>query len=92
MGAGGNTAASAETLMIRTRSLELLEAEVDSRTGRRVLVKRKGPRWLVCHVVSKPSTVSSYGTAMICVEKRLSAGYMFHDCFVAAEEFIRQHC
>lgn len=78
--------------MIRTRSLELLEAEVDSRTGRRVLVKRKGPRWLVCHVVSKPSTVSSYGTAMICVRRRLSAGYNSHDFYAAAKEFIRQHC
>ena len=59
-------AASLDTLMMRTRSLELLEAAVDSRIGSRVLVSRKGARWLVCHWVSKPSGVSLKGTAMIC--------------------------
>ena len=58
LGEGGSRAASLETLMIRTRCSELLEAAVDSRIGRRVLTSKKGARWLVCHCVSKPSAVS----------------------------------
>ena len=65
-GAGGRIAASAERLTIRTRVLEPLEAAVDSRSGSSSLVRRKCARWLVCHCVSKPSTVSLKGTAMIC--------------------------
>ena len=59
-------AASAETLTTRTRVLEPLEAAVDSRSGSSVLVSRKWARWLVCHCVSKPSTVSLKGTAITC--------------------------
>ena len=66
LGAGGIKAASLDTLTMRTRSFELLEAAVDSRIGSRVFVSRKGARWLVCHWVSKPSAVSLKGTAMIC--------------------------
>lgn len=77
LGAGGRKAASLETLMMRTRSLELLDAAVDSRIGSRVLVSRKGARWLVCHWVSKPSEVSLKGTAMICSEGGLSVDANF---------------
>ena len=43
-GAGGSIAASAETLTIRTRVLDPLEAAVDSRSGSSVLVSRKWAR------------------------------------------------
>lgn len=65
LGEGGIIAASLATLTMRTRSLELLEAAVDSRIGSSVLVRKKGARWLVCHWVSKPSVVRLKGTAMI---------------------------
>lgn len=77
LGAGGRKAPSLETLTMRTRSLELLDAAVDSRIGSRVLVSRKGARWLVCHWVSKPSEVSLKGTAMICIEGGLSVDTNF---------------
>lgn len=65
LGVGGISAASLETLTTRTRLSDSLEAAVDSRSGSSVFVSRKGPRWLVCHCVSKPSIVSLKGTAMI---------------------------
>lgn len=52
------SAATLETLTMRTRVLDLLAAAVVSRIGSRVLVRKKGARWLVCHCVSKPSVVS----------------------------------
>ena len=67
LGLGGSSATSPDTLMMRTRFLELLEAAVDSRIGSSVLVSKKWARWLVCHWVSKPSGVSLKGTAMICI-------------------------
>lgn len=44
LGVGGSTAASLETLTMRTRLLVPLEAAVDSRIGSSVLVSRKGAR------------------------------------------------
>ena len=58
LGAPGRRAASLDTLTMRTRVAVLLDAAVVERRGRRVLVRRKGARWLVCHWVSKPSAVS----------------------------------
>ena len=58
------SAASAETLTIRTRDLDVVSAAVRSRMGRRDLVRRKGARWFVCQVVSKPSSVSLKGAFM----------------------------
>ena len=44
LGAGGSSAASPATLMMRTRFLGLLEAAVDPRIGSSVLVSKKGAR------------------------------------------------
>lgn len=65
LGAVGSSAPSLDTLMMRTRFLDPLEAAVDSRIGSSVLVSKKWARWFVCHWVSKPSIVSLNGTAMI---------------------------
>lgn len=61
----GASAALLETLTMRTRVLEGLEAAVEERSGRRQFVRRNEPRWLVCHWDSNPLGVSLKGTAMI---------------------------
>lgn len=96
LGVSGNSAPSLDTLMMRTRLVDLLEAAVDSRIGSSVLVSKKWARWFVCHWVSKPLVVSLKGTAMICskrpCQQALKSTVTWGVGLRRVEVLLRQHC